>query len=89
MKSRNAAKNAKDLPTRIAGSGDAEANSKKMPTLDEVRQLATWMATWMPGCRRTANSGKSTGATLGPRNRNETNVRAGFDESRKSRFLKS
>ena len=41
MKSRNAAKNAKDLPTRIAGSGDAEANRKKMPTLDEVRQRAS------------------------------------------------
>ena len=39
-KSPNAAKNAKDLPTRIAVSGDAEANSRKMPTLDEVRQRA-------------------------------------------------
>ena len=40
MKSRNAGKNAKDLPTGIALSGDAEANSKKMPTLDEIRQRA-------------------------------------------------
>ena len=40
MKSQNAGKNAKDLPTGIALSGDAEANSKKMPTLDEIRQRA-------------------------------------------------
>lgn len=40
MKSRNAAKNAKDLPTSIAPSGDAEVNSKKTPTLDEIRQRA-------------------------------------------------
>ena len=40
MKSRNAGKNAKDLPTGMALSDDAEANGKKMPTLDEIRQRA-------------------------------------------------
>ena len=40
MKSRNAGKNSKDLPTGIALSGDTEADSKKVPTLDEIRQRA-------------------------------------------------